>query len=94
MPAEIYSFGWQYMLFLPASTLILLITNYVSLPVFYGNSIENCYMYLDMRFGRATRVLLTAVFVILNLFFSPVVMYIPALAFAEGKSTNTFRKQK
>lgn len=46
---------------------------------------ENEFQYLEMRFGKATRVILTALFVILTCFFSPVVMYIPALAFAEGK---------
>lgn len=44
IPAEIYSFGWQYCLFLPGLFLVTLITNYVSLPVFYCNNIENCYM--------------------------------------------------
>lgn len=39
-----------------------------------------------MRFGRATRKILTALFIVVNLFFSPLIMYIPSLAFAEGNT--------
>lgn len=44
IPAETYQFGWQIMLSVPALILVMLLTNYVSLPVFYSNNIENCYV--------------------------------------------------
>lgn len=44
IPAEVYAFGWQYTLLLPSLILVLMVTNYISLPVFYSNNIENCYM--------------------------------------------------
>lgn len=37
-----------------------------------------------MRFGRPTRKILTVLFIGLNLFFTPMMMFIPAIAFAEG----------
>lgn len=105
IPAEIYSFGWQYALLLPSLVFVTIVTNYVSLPVFYSNNIENCYVvsvlctnlihkyfwifirfqYLDMRFGSATRRILTTLYIFQSLFFIPLLMYIPSLAFAEGK---------
>lgn len=43
IPAEIYAFGWQYVLIIPTVGLIILIVNYLFLPVFYQNNIDNCY---------------------------------------------------
>lgn len=37
-----------------------------------------------MRFGKPTRKILTTFFIALTCIFSPAIMYIPALAFAEG----------
>lgn len=37
-----------------------------------------------MRFGRATRKILTTLFIAMLVIFSPVIMFIPALALAEG----------
>lgn len=44
IPVEIYSYGWQYMLLLPTLFFIVVATNYLFLPVFYQNNIENCYV--------------------------------------------------
>lgn len=44
IPVEIYSYGWQYMLLLPTLLFIAVATNYLFLPVFYQNNIENCYV--------------------------------------------------
>lgn len=41
--------------------------------------------YLEMRFGKYIRKLNVAMFILVNLFFLPVIMYIPSLAFAEGE---------
>lgn len=43
VPAEIYSFGYQYLFLLPTLFFVTLVTNYISLPVFYCNNIDNCY---------------------------------------------------
>lgn len=44
IPAEVYSYGWQHMVFCVALVFVILVTNYVSLPVFYCNNIENVYV--------------------------------------------------
>ena len=44
IPVEIYSHGWQYMLLFPTLVFIAIATNYLFLPVFYQNNIENCYV--------------------------------------------------
>lgn len=44
IPAEIYSFGWQYALSIPAAVFVVFVTNYISLPVFYHNKVDNCYV--------------------------------------------------
>lgn len=44
IPTEVYSFGWQYMIIVPNMILIVGTVNYVFLPVFYNNNIDNCYM--------------------------------------------------
>lgn len=51
IPAEIYSFGWQYMLILPTLFFITFVTNYLFLPVFYHNNIDNCYVVGEWNFG-------------------------------------------
>ncbi|XP_031621567.1 uncharacterized protein LOC116339681 [Contarinia nasturtii] len=88
LPAEIYSFGYQYIFLLPTLFFVTLVTNYISLPVFYCNNIENCYAYLEIRFGKITRRLLTGLYIILGLFFFPLLMYIPSLAFVEVTKQN------
>lgn len=42
-PAEMYSFGAQYWIVVPTMILIVIVINYVLIPVFYNNHISNCY---------------------------------------------------
>lgn len=44
VPAEVYSFGWHYILVVPVSALVVILVNYLFLPVFYHNNIDNCYV--------------------------------------------------
>lgn len=43
LPAEIYAFGWQFAMMLPGITVVTFASNYLFTPVFYNNSIDNCY---------------------------------------------------
>lgn len=43
VPAEVYSFGWLYILLIPAMIFLTLAANYLFIPVFHQNSIDNCY---------------------------------------------------
>lgn len=51
----------------------------------YGIDFPLFLQYLELRFGKWIRKLTTIMFIVMNLFFLPVIMYIPSLAFAEGK---------
>lgn len=42
-PAEIYSYGWQYAMLFPSLVAITLAANYLFIPVFYHNNLDNCY---------------------------------------------------
>lgn len=56
IPTEVYSFGWQYALLLPSLIFVTLVTNYISLPVFYCNNIDNCYkVSIDFRLKSGER---------------------------------------
>lgn len=54
MPVEIYSYGWQYTMFLPVLILVMLALCYIFLPILYHNKLDNCYtvisfnLYLDL----------------------------------------------
>lgn len=44
------------------------------------------FKYLELRFDRTIRRFVTIIFIVSQLFFLPVVMYIPSISFVEGKS--------
>ncbi|XP_031621524.1 sodium-coupled monocarboxylate transporter 2-like [Contarinia nasturtii] len=83
MPVEIYSYGWQYMLFIPTLFLVMFALCYIFLPILYQNKLDNCYTYLDLRFGPLARNINIVAFTINNFLYLPVIMYIPSCAFAE-----------
>jgi len=43
IPAEIYVFGTQYWLVVFVMIIVVLIINYIFVPIFYNNHIANCY---------------------------------------------------
>lgn len=85
IPAEMYSFGSQYFVLVPMMIIVVILLNYVIIPVFYSNNIANCYEYLEMRFNKKTRTFITFLFVVNILLILPVIMFIPSLAFSQGK---------
>lgn len=85
IPAEMYSFGSQYFVLVPMMIIVVLILNYVIIPVFYSNNIANCYEYLEMRFSKRARSFITFLFVLNIVLILPVIMFIPSLAFSQGK---------
>lgn len=49
MPVEIYSYGWQSMLFIPALILVMFALCYIFLPILYENNLDNCYTVINKR---------------------------------------------
>jgi solute carrier family 5 (sodium-coupled monocarboxylate transporter), member 8/12 len=43
VPVEMYAYGTQYWMVVPAMMLVGVLLNYVIVPVFYDNHISNCY---------------------------------------------------
>ncbi|KAM7360896.1 LOW QUALITY PROTEIN: sodium-coupled monocarboxylate transporter 1-like [Cochliomyia hominivorax] len=88
VPAEVYSYGFTYFFMVLAIILMVPILNYIIVPVFYNNNISNCYEYLEMRFNKRTRQVVTAAFILNACLMLPVYMFIPSLAFSQVSGIN------
>ncbi|XP_061392470.1 sodium-coupled monocarboxylate transporter 2 [Musca vetustissima] len=88
VPAETYTFGFSYFFMVVAMILVVPTLNYIIIPVFYKNNISNCYEYLQMRFDKRTRKLITASFVFNAFLMLPVYIFVPALAFSQVTGIN------
>lgn len=85
MPAEIYSFGVNIM-FLPMAVVVgVPVLNTLVVPVFYNNNISNCYEYLERRFDPTIKKFITIIFLIKVFLILPIYIFVPSLAFAQGK---------
>ncbi|XP_035003446.1 sodium-coupled monocarboxylate transporter 1-like [Hippoglossus stenolepis] len=82
-PVEVYTFGAIFALLSLSYTLSIVVTSEVFLPVFYRLSITSTYEYLELRFNRATRLLGTAVFMVLTILYTGIIIYGPALALSQ-----------
>ncbi|XP_065368743.1 sodium-coupled monocarboxylate transporter 2-like isoform X2 [Calliphora vicina] len=88
VPAENYAFGFTYAFIVACLILVIPILNYIIVPVFYNNNISNCYEYLEMRFNKRTRQLVTASFVVNACLMLPVYIFVPSLAFSQVTGIN------
>ncbi|XP_055303103.1 sodium-coupled monocarboxylate transporter 2-like isoform X2 [Sitodiplosis mosellana] len=76
------------MLVIPTIVFVALAINFFVLPVYYENKIDNCYVYLELRFGKAIRKFVTIIYIVDQLLYLPVVMFIPSLTFVEVTKQN------
>ncbi|KAH8311681.1 hypothetical protein KR044_007472 [Drosophila immigrans] len=88
VPAETYSFGLNYFFIVISMVGVVPLLNYVIVPVFYENNVSNCYEYLEVRFSKLTRQLVTVTFVMNCCLMLPVIMFIPSLAFSQVTGMN------
>uniref|UniRef100_A0A6P4EXD9 Sodium-coupled monocarboxylate transporter 2 n=1 Tax=Drosophila rhopaloa TaxID=1041015 RepID=A0A6P4EXD9_DRORH len=88
VPAETYSFGFNMMFVNWAMVLAVPVLIYVIVPVFYDNNVSNCYEYLEMRFSKKTRQLVTITFIFNQFLMLPVYMFVPSLAFSQVTGYN------
>ncbi|XP_034950469.1 sodium-coupled monocarboxylate transporter 1-like [Chelonus insularis] len=79
-PAEIYNFGTQYWITIISLLFSGIIVSNVYLPVFMTLKLNSCYEYLEIRFNRAVRILISFIFVIDVVLYQSIVVYVPALA--------------
>ncbi|KAH8313670.1 hypothetical protein KR067_009996, partial [Drosophila pandora] len=88
IPAESYTYGFNYLFVVLSMVVVVPILIYIIVPVFYENNVSNCYEYLEMRFNKRTRQLVTATFVMNSFLMLPVYMFIPSLAFSQVTGIN------
>ncbi|XP_054091958.1 sodium-coupled monocarboxylate transporter 1 isoform X1 [Zeugodacus cucurbitae] len=88
IPAELYSFGINWVFSLASLLIIIPTLCWIIIPVFYNNNLSNCYEYLELRFNRSTRNLITFAFMFTSFLWLPVIIFIPSLAFAQVTGSN------
>ncbi|XP_064455843.1 putative sodium-dependent multivitamin transporter [Ornithodoros turicata] len=80
VPAENYYYGTQFVIINIAYIFGTPIAAYVFLPVFYRMQVVSVYEYLEKRFGTATRLAMSATFIVQMVLYMSVVLYAPAVA--------------
>ncbi|CAG5056598.1 unnamed protein product [Parnassius apollo] len=89
-PAEIYNYGTQYWLVVVGVTLSCILVASVYLPVFCTLRLSSSYEYLELRFNRHVRALASVLFLLDEVLFLPMIVYVPALAFNQLTGFNVF----
>ncbi|XP_013104251.1 sodium-coupled monocarboxylate transporter 2 isoform X2 [Stomoxys calcitrans] len=87
--SEIYNFGTQYWLIVVAIVLMAIVVSTVYLPVFAALRVGSSYEYLEMRFNSTIRSIASIMFVMDEIFFLPIILYVPAIAFSQVTGVNT-----
>lgn len=79
--SEIYTYGtmiaWQVIGMLVGTVF----SAYVLLPIFYNMDKISVFEYINLRFGKVTRILCSVIFMIINFIVQAFVLYAPCLAF-------------
>ncbi|XP_055905168.1 sodium-coupled monocarboxylate transporter 2-like [Eupeodes corollae] len=88
IPAELYAYGISFTFMILSVIFVVPIICFVVVPVFYNNNISNCYEYLQLRFNKQTRQLVTFSFVCSIFLLLPIFTFIPALAFSQVTGFN------
>uniref|UniRef100_T1IVP0 Sodium-dependent multivitamin transporter n=1 Tax=Strigamia maritima TaxID=126957 RepID=T1IVP0_STRMM len=84
VPAEIYAFGTQYSVLVIAQTLLVPITSYLYLPVFYNLGVTSVNEYLEKRFNKTIRHCGAIGFILKMVLYLAVVIHAPALALSQA----------
>ncbi|XP_045542424.1 sodium-coupled monocarboxylate transporter 1 [Papilio machaon] len=89
-PAEIYNYGSQYWLVVVGVSLSCVVVATVYLPVFCTLRLSSSYEYLELRFNRHVRAVASILFLLDEVLFLPMVIYVPALAFNQLTGFNVY----
>ncbi|XP_011054030.1 PREDICTED: sodium-coupled monocarboxylate transporter 1-like isoform X1 [Acromyrmex echinatior] len=79
-PTEIYNFGTQYWITIFSILFSGIVVATIYLPVFSTLQLNSVYEYLEIRFNRTVRILISSIFVFDVLLYQSIVVYVPALA--------------
>ncbi|KAL9926455.1 sodium-coupled monocarboxylate transporter 2-like isoform X1 [Glossina fuscipes] len=86
--SEIYYFGTQYWMIVISIVFMAVAVSKIYLPVFSVLRVNSSYEYLEMRFSPAIRSLASIMFVMDEMFFLPIVLYVPSIAFNQVTGIN------
>nr|XP_022915688.1 sodium-coupled monocarboxylate transporter 1-like [Onthophagus taurus] len=84
VPADIYLYGATYWLSCISAIIVAIFTYLIYLPVFYKLQLTSSYEYLKIRFNTKVRLMASFLFILSTFLFLPIVVYVPALAFAQA----------
>ncbi|KAH9414402.1 hypothetical protein DERP_014423 [Dermatophagoides pteronyssinus] len=86
--AEVYFYGAQFILINISYIIGSPIAAYVFLPIFYKLKLTSVYEYLELRFNRSIRILVSVIFILQMIFYNAIVLYAPALALSAVTGVN------
>ncbi|GAB1864998.1 Sodium-coupled monocarboxylate transporter 1 [Camponotus japonicus] len=89
-PAEIYNFGTQYWITIISIFFSGIVVATVYLPVFTTLQLNSVYEYLEIRFDRNVRILVSFIFVFDAILYQSIVIYVPALALNQVSGINIY----
>ncbi|XP_029664793.1 sodium-coupled monocarboxylate transporter 1-like [Formica exsecta] len=89
-PAEIYNFGTQYWITIISIFFSGVVVATVYLPVFTTLQLNSVYEYLEIRFDRSVRILISLIFVFDAVLYQSIVIYVPALALNQVSGINIY----
>ncbi|XP_046397417.1 sodium-coupled monocarboxylate transporter 2-like isoform X2 [Ischnura elegans] len=84
MPAEMYVYGTQFWIIVIPVLLASVGTGLLFVPVFHELQLTSTYEYFSMRFDSKVRKLGSLLYIINNLLFIPLIIYVPGLAFSQA----------
>ncbi|RUS89822.1 hypothetical protein EGW08_002434 [Elysia chlorotica] len=79
-PAEIYSYNTMFYWLVVAFLLAMTFAAIIFIPFFYRLNITSTFEYLDMRFGKLTRIYGSVLLILQTLMYSAFLLYAPSLA--------------
>lgn len=80
LPAEVYSFGPDYVILIPMRVVAVFIITRSFVPVFYQLQLTSIFEYLEMRFDKSVKIAGMVIFYVFTIFYMGFVVYAPALA--------------
>lgn len=87
-PSEIYNYGTQYYLIIVSIIFMGVAVAKLYLPVFSALRVDSSYEYLEKRFNSHIRSLASFMFIMDEVFFLPIILYVPAIAFKQVTGVN------
>ncbi|KAG5666928.1 hypothetical protein PVAND_014933 [Polypedilum vanderplanki] len=85
---EIYLYGSQYSIFLIAIVIAAFIVHHTIIPVLHELEITSTYQYLEARFNRELRLYGSISYMMIQMMWLPIIIYVPALAFNQTTGVN------